>query len=769
MQIRKLVLSLLFSVSVYAVSAQSVGLVLSGGGAKGLSHIGAIKALEENGIPIDYVAGTSMGAIVAGLYSIGLSPDEMMVLFRSKEFESWYKGQYEQGYATYIYRRESTPEMMGVSFSRGKGNKIQIDLPTSLVSPYPMDLAVMQLFASPAAACGYDFNKLMVPFRCVASDISNKKPFVARKGDLGSAIRASMTYPFYFKPIIIDSTLLFDGGFYNNFPWDVMEKDFNPDYIIGVKCANNAQLPDADDLMTQVENMLMVETNYNIPDHKGILVDGNYSTFGIMDFAKVEEIVEQGYQNALKYIPQIKKAIVRRVSAREISDKRLAFRMKCPKLRFVDVADSPNLSPTANSFIKRTITNDKDTIFDFEQVKRGYYRVIASDNVKTFYPQARMRVDSLFTLHLRTSKSSPMRLTFGGNVSSSSLNQGYVGLEYKRFATNPWRLALDLNIGRYYSGSNIYWRHDVGVKPLVFYEIQHTAHRFDYFGGSQTLFFSNRVPSNIQESEVYMTFSVGTPLSIQKSILAKASFNFGKNFYEYFKTNIYTTNDKPDLTSLLFASGSAYIEANTTNFKLYPTEGKNAKLSVRYTYFNEEHKPGTTSPQTEYVPSTPHHSVVARLYSESYHKINRWLNLGVLVDVTFSNKTDMYDYYSTLLFMQPFQPSPHSKTLLLAGYRSNSFAGFALTPIVKFSNNLHLHLQGAYFQPHTTLIDLGGGDYETSKPLPRGSLSMNFAAVWQSPIGPISLSASYYEKSDLKWYPQFNIGFLIFKSKALSN
>ena len=91
MQIRKLVLSLLFSVSVYAVSAQSVGLVLSGGGAKGLSHIGAIKALEENGIPIDYVAGTSMGAIVAGLYSIGLSPDEMMVLFRSKEFESWYK------------------------------------------------------------------------------------------------------------------------------------------------------------------------------------------------------------------------------------------------------------------------------------------------------------------------------------------------------------------------------------------------------------------------------------------------------------------------------------------------------------------------------------------------------------------------------------------------------------------------------------------------------------------------------------------------------
>ncbi len=75
----------------------------------------------------------------------------------------------------------------------------------------------MQLFASPSAAANYNFDKLMVPFRCVAADIANKKPFTIRKGDLGSAIRASMTFPFYFKPIMVDSTLLFDGGFYNNF------------------------------------------------------------------------------------------------------------------------------------------------------------------------------------------------------------------------------------------------------------------------------------------------------------------------------------------------------------------------------------------------------------------------------------------------------------------------------------------------------------------------------------------------------------------------
>ena len=77
--------------------AQSVGLVLSGGGAKGLSHIGVIKALEENNIPIDYIAGTSMGAIISALYAIGLTPDEMTAMFRSKEFASWYRGEFERG------------------------------------------------------------------------------------------------------------------------------------------------------------------------------------------------------------------------------------------------------------------------------------------------------------------------------------------------------------------------------------------------------------------------------------------------------------------------------------------------------------------------------------------------------------------------------------------------------------------------------------------------------------------------------------------------
>ena len=99
-------------------SAQSVGLVLSGGGAKGLSHIGVIKALEENEIPIDYICGTSIGRIIGALYAIGMSPDEMVALFKTPEFNAWFKGLPEQAYASYFYRDDPTPKMFGFSLSK---------------------------------------------------------------------------------------------------------------------------------------------------------------------------------------------------------------------------------------------------------------------------------------------------------------------------------------------------------------------------------------------------------------------------------------------------------------------------------------------------------------------------------------------------------------------------------------------------------------------------------------------------------------------------
>lgn len=220
--------------------AQKVGLVLSGGGAKGMTHIGVIRALEENGIPIDYVAGTSMGAIIGALYAMGYSPDDMEALLRSPDFKHWYTGTVETEYNYYFKENRPTPEFFTVHFGikDSTRTKPQI-LPTSMVNPIQMNLAFVELFARATASCGGNFDRLFIPFRCVASDVYNKRPLIMKNGDLGDAVRASMSFPFVFKPIEIDSVLAYDGGIYNNFPTDVMREDFHPDIIIGSVVAAN--------------------------------------------------------------------------------------------------------------------------------------------------------------------------------------------------------------------------------------------------------------------------------------------------------------------------------------------------------------------------------------------------------------------------------------------------------------------------------------------------------------------------------------------------
>lgn len=211
------------------------GLVLSGGGAKGIAHIGVIKALEDNGVPIDYVAGTSMGAVVGSLYSCGWSPDEILELVKSRDFYSWSTGQIDENLTYYLERQEPTPRMLQLQFDFKDTAKVSANILSGpLINPIPMNFEFMRLFSPYTAQCGGNFDRLFVPFRCVASDVCRKHKIVCASGSLGDAVRASMSFPMVFKPIEMDGVLVYDGGIYDNFPVDVMHEDFNPDVIIGV-------------------------------------------------------------------------------------------------------------------------------------------------------------------------------------------------------------------------------------------------------------------------------------------------------------------------------------------------------------------------------------------------------------------------------------------------------------------------------------------------------------------------------------------------------
>ena len=282
-----------------SVMGQSVGLVLSGGGAKGLAHIGVIKALEEQRVPINYIGGTSMGAIIGALYAMGYSSDEMVEIIRSDEFQYWMSGEVEEEYKYYFKEEHPGPDLISIGLDI-RDTVPKTFLPLSLIPNYLMDFAFMEIFSRASAAANYDFDQLFVPFLCNSVDISNSEEIVFREGDLAQAVRASMTVPLYFRPIVMDGKILYDGGIYNNFPVNHVLEEFRPDVIIGSKAAQGNTPPDEFDILGQIENIVMKPADYEIPPEDGVLLDMDFDKESLLAFDQIDRFVERGYRKTME-------------------------------------------------------------------------------------------------------------------------------------------------------------------------------------------------------------------------------------------------------------------------------------------------------------------------------------------------------------------------------------------------------------------------------------------------------------------------------------
>lgn len=171
----------------------------------------------------------------------------------------------------------------------------------------------------------------MVPFLCVASDMNTRRPVVLRKGDMGEAIRSSMSIPLAFKPMKIDTMLLYDSGICDNFPWEPLDKEFHPDFLIGSKCTSgNNDITENSSLVDQAFSLAMNKTNYDMPEGRSLMINRAVNV-SMLDFNSADSIIEAGYRDALARIPALREKIHRTVTPEEIRTKRAAFREKCPR------------------------------------------------------------------------------------------------------------------------------------------------------------------------------------------------------------------------------------------------------------------------------------------------------------------------------------------------------------------------------------------------------------------------------------------------------
>jgi NTE family protein len=741
---------------VWANDSIRVGLVMSGGGAKGLFHIGVLKALENNNIPVDYVSGTSMGAIVAGLYSMGYTPDEMIDYFSSPGFDALLNGVIPVKYRFFSQELDETPEALYLNFDIRK-KSLKARLPTYLIPPYRMDLEFLNLTSAATAACKNNFDSLMVPFRCVASDISAHKPYVMRNGNLGTAIRASMAYPFIFKPVMLDSTLLFDGGVYNNFPWDVMSRDFNPDVIIGSICTSNPEPPGESDVLSQISNMLMTETNYTIPDSVGILVGKHFPEVGILDFWKIHELVDSGYKMTVSKIDEIRKKIPVQRTAEELAAKRNGFKSKCHELIYEGATVSGG-SGEQNITIQRLLTKDTKNSYTHEQLESRFYSIIAFNLVNSFYPTAEYDYErKIYVPDFRINPSPMFKVSLGGNISSSAGNMIYSGIEMMRWRKNLTRFRASMIFGKQYSSVQIGARQDYPLSFPLFTEAYLTVSAYDFYKGSQDIFYDNIRPVFLKEYDRFFTANVGRGLT--KNSKLKIGFTSGFQNVHYHKNTFFKSTDTLNKSNFPFLSIHLLADKNTFDYKHYPTSGHYLKILINGIWGKESYKEASKL----FAMKESRNWASVSLLSKYYFNLNKFLSIGTHVEFAATSKFTFFDYYPTIDMMPVFQPTYHSKTFLLENYRANTYLALGIKPVLKFGKTISLQPDGYVFQAYKRLLP----DMSYAK-LPKMLFMGSVAAVWQSPIGPLSVSLNYYERNYSNLYFLVNFGYIIFNRKGIS-
>lgn len=294
-----------------------VGLVLSGGGAKGLAHIGALKVIDSLGIKIDYVAGTSMGAIIGSLYASGYSGNQLDSIFKELDFNDLISDNLPRASKTFYERDNSEKYALTLPF-----NNFSVSLPSGISRGQNVFnlLTKLTLHVSDID----NFENLPIPFFCVATNIETGEPVILDKGNLSQAIAASGAFPSLFQPVVIDDKMLIDGGVTNNYPLDEL-KEKGIDLIIGVDVqdglANRDNLKTAPDILVQINNFRTINDMKQKALKTDIYIKPDIEEFTVISFDKGREIINQGEKaafNKVFYLKEIADNQIKKAKKRQL-------------------------------------------------------------------------------------------------------------------------------------------------------------------------------------------------------------------------------------------------------------------------------------------------------------------------------------------------------------------------------------------------------------------------------------------------------------------
>lgn len=742
-----------------------VAVVLSGGGTKGMAHIGVLKALEEHNIPIDYIAGTSIGAIIGSMYAAGYTPDEIAELVQSTEFEYAAIGHIDDIYRQFYLESHPDPSWINLYFGwedrLEPQNVIRQNIPSNIVSPYLMDFLFMEYLGPASAAANYHFDNLFVPFRCVATEVEGPRAVTMRSGSLPDAVRASMTFPFYFQPIEIDGKLMMDGGMFNNFPVDVVQDEFQPHIMIGSVVSDNPAPPKRDDILSQLQNLLKHPTRYEILSEHGVLIKPNVPDIAVNDMSRNAEIIAEGYEAAIKKIDNIKMFITMPVDPLDRELKRRRFRHSIPD-KIIGEIHVNGLNSAQTEFVLASLDYWKLPM-TFDELKLRYFSLLLNNRFDYVYPYLQYDPRTgFFVFTLEMEKRREFLRSFGGNISSRQVNQIFGKFEYARWSKTPKTFTTKAYVGNFYNNVSGAVRFDYPGSAPIFLEANVLYSKWEYAGNSIFLIEEQESPF-LTQRELVSRFTLGFP--IESNIRMELTGAYAATRDEFFNTRNFSETDTMDKSTMRPLFLKASYSKNTLNRKQYPTKGRAYTISFKIAHGVEKYTPGTTASQRGSAEAS-HGWAEALFQYKNFFRSDSRFNPGFSAEAFFSQRPMFNNYTATLAMARQYNPFPVTASMFLPNFRANNYLAAGLKTIFNFSGSASIQAEAHIFQPLQTIFQGPAQKPLINDTSPKMRPAANLALVYHTPPGPITISMSYLHEERENLVFMINFGFILFNRQA---
>lgn len=689
-----------------------IGLVLSGGGARGAAHIGILKVLEANRIPIDYIAGTSMGSIVAGLYAVGMRPVEIENALASIDWDNIFV---DEGLRqNRSFRRKLDDRLYLIDHKLGVKDG-EIKLRGAFVQGQQLDL-VLRKHTLGAAGNG-SFDKLRIPFRAVATDITTGEEIILGSGDLAAAIRASMSIPAAFSAVEIEGRLLVDGGMANNLPISVV-RDMGADIIIAVDISTpllkRDELGSLLDIAGQITGFLTrrnAEKQILSLSKRDILITPDLGNIKSGDFHQIKEVVPYGVDAAEQSLDKLKRLSLSASQYARYLELHPQTKQSSPVIQFIRI-DNP--SELDDAMLTARLMLNLGEPLDINKLEKGIGRIYGLgifENVS--YELEEEAGQTGLVIHARKKSWGTDSLQFGMELSADFKGDTYfnIGSAYTKSSINSlngeWRSVFQM-----------------GDEPALLTEIYQPLDSLSRFyirpivGARQ---YNQRVSSNEQQLAEVQINSYFTQLWFGYNFDTWGRFNLGLN-RSTGKTALEIGDPtNPALQTGDFESGDGLVSFNvdTLNNVRFPRDGYIAKAIWRAS--RESLGADTDFDQTSY----------------AFFNASTWgkhtLFGRIRFDTTDDSDAPIQDQFRLggFLNLSGFQQNElngqHVAQLTL-GYMSHSVR------LQKFSTYIGASLElGNTWEQHK--------DISVDNSITAGSVFLG----WDTPIGPVYLAYGHAE------------------------